>query len=286
MKIIKYVIVSPVRNEDESIARTIESVISQTIRPIEWIIVNDGSTDRTKEIVEEYARLNSWIKLVNREDKGHRAGVGPAQAFNEGLGYISKEYEFIINLDGDVSFEPEYFKNIFSKFALNPRLGIASGKSFYLENGKKVLYRSADYSTMGPSKVYRKECFIDVGGKLAENICWDMIDDIKAQIKGWETRSYKDISFIHYKRIGIKQGNMIKTHMKSGQILYTFGYHPIFMIGKVIYRAIDKPYVIGSLAMMYGYLLSWIKRVRKYDDNELIEYLRKKQMERMKIKWF
>lgn len=281
---IKYIIISPVRNEEKYIEKAFLSVISQTVKPVEWIIINDGSTDTTKEIIETYLNKFRWIKLINRPDKGHRAGAGPAEAFNEGLHYIKSDYDYLVNLDGDVSFEPQYFEKLFIEFEKYPKLGIASGKSYYLENGKPLLYRCANTSTMGPSKVYRKECFMDIGDKLANNICWDMIDDIKAQMKGWQTRSINSIKFIHYKRIGFKQGNTIKTQIKAGQILYSFGYHPLYMIGKSLYRIIDKPYVIGSLAMLWGYLLSLLKREQQIEDKEMMRFLQARQIEILTFK--
>lgn len=277
----KYVIISPVRNEEKYIEKTIQSVINQTVKPIEWIIVNDGSTDRTREIVEKYTKKYSWIKLINRPDRGHRPGRGPAEAFNEGLRHIEADYEFIVNLDGDVSFGSDYFEKLFKKFEKNPKLGIASGKSYYLENGKLILYRCADTSTMGASKIYRKQCFKDIGGTLANNICWDMINDLKAQMEGWQTRSFRDIKFIHYKRIGFGQGNMIKTQIRAGQILYSYGYHPLFIVAKGIYRMLDKPYVIGGLAIIFGYFTALIKRERQIKDKEMIKFLRKQQLRRL-----
>lgn len=280
----KYIIISPVRNEEKYIERTIQSVINQTVKPSEWIIVNDGSTDRTRDIIEKYAQKFFWIRKVDLKDKGFRAGKGPAEAFNEGLRHIKFDYEFIINLDGDVSFDPNYFEKLFKKFEKNPKLGIASGKSYYLENGKVILHRCADTSTMGPSKVYKKQCFKEIGGALANNICWDMIDDLKAQMKGWQTRSFRDIKFIHYKRIGFGQGNMIKTQIRAGQILYSYGYHPLFIVAKGVYRILDKPYVIGGLAIICGYFKALIKREKQIEDKEMIKFLRRQQLEKLSLR--
>jgi len=283
---IKYVVISPVKDEEKFIEKTIQSMIRQTVLPLEWIIVNDGSRDYTKSIIEKYLAEYLWIKKIDLPDRGFRAGQGPAEAFNEGRRCITADFDFIINLDGDVSFEKDYFERLFEKFREKPALGIASGKSYYLKNGRLILHRSADYSTMGASKVYRQQCFQDIGGALEQRICWDIIDDIKAQMKGWHTRSFSNIKFIHHKRIGFKQGNIVKTQMKAGQILYTFGYHPLFLIGKGLYRVFEKPCVIGSLAMLYGYLLSWAKHEKKFKDKELIKFIRAQQIERMKLKWF
>ena len=240
---IKYVIISPVKNEEKFIEKTLFSVTQQNILPLRWIIVNDGSTDATSMIIERFTQQYPWIQRIDMPDKGFRAGTGPAYAFNRGLEEVKDDdFDFIINLDGDVSFDNGYFEDIFEEFKLNPKLGIASGKSFYLENGKRILHRCADTSTMGPSKVYRRKCFEDVGGALATNICWDMIDDLKAQMKGWEVRSFRDIHFIHYKRIGVKQGNNLGTYIFEGNILYQYGYDPLFLLVKSVYSSIERPY--------------------------------------------
>jgi len=274
----KYIIITPVRNEEAYIEKTIQAVINQTLKPIEWIIVNDGSMDGTKDIVEKYIGKFPWIKKIDLENKGFRPGKGPAEAFNEGYRHITVDYEFIVNLDGDVSFDSTYFEKLFRKFEEYPNLGIASGKLYYLEKGKLNLYRSLDISTMGASKVYKKQCFKDIGGTLANNICWDMIDDLEAQMKGWQTKSFKDLKFIHYKIIGKLQGNIFKSRFKMGQTLYSYGYHPVFIIAKGIYRMFEKPYIIGGIAIILGYFKALIRKEKQIDDKEMIKFLRKKQL--------
>ena len=279
---IKYVIISPVRNEERFIEKTILSVISQILRPVEWLIVDDGSTDRTKEIVEKYLDEFNWIKLISRKEKGHRAGVGPAEAFNEGLKYITKDFDFLVNLDGDLSFEHDYFSMLLQKFIDMPKLGIASGKMHYLENNKMVLYRTSNSSAIGASKVYRKKCFEDIGGRLDLSISWDLLDELKAQILGWETRSFSGITFTHHKRIGLMSGNQFKMYFNEGKILYFYGYHPLYFLAKSLYRGLEKPYFIRTFSMLLGFLFSFLRRTPQFDRKDLINFLRKKQMEKLK----
>jgi hypothetical protein len=139
---------------------------------------------------------------------------------------------------------------------------------------------------MGPSKLYRKKCFEDIGGKLdIRSISWDTLDDLKAQMKKWQTRSFVDIKFIHHKIMGSKQGNIVKAQMKNGKAFYFLGYHPLFMIVKSLYRNfVDKPYFTGSLAMLWGYLFSWLKHEQQIDDKEMIRFLRNQQMEILTFK--
>lgn len=281
---IKYAIVTPVRNEETYVRKTIESVISQTIKPIQWIIVNDGSTDGTKDIIERYIIKFPWIKMINLEDRGFRPGQGSADVFNKGLRYIESKYDFIVHLDGDVSFSPDYFEKIFEKFSDDPKLGIANGKSYYLEKGKLILYRSADTSTMGPTKVYRKQCFKDIGGSLIESVGWDMIDDLKAKMCGWRTRSFNDIKFIHHRKIGTRDANEVKIYIEQGEILYFYGYHLLFIIAKGIYRMFEKPYIIIGLAIIFGYFKALVQREKQIEDKEMIEFLRSEQLGRLFFK--
>ena len=279
---VKYVIISPVRNEERFIEKTIFSVISQTLIPVEWVIMNDGSTDRTKEIIEKYSGEFNWIKCISIKDKGFRAGVGPSEAFNEGFRHISKDFDFLVNLDGDITFEQDYFSMLLQKFIVMPKLGIASGKMYYLENNKMVLYRTSDSSVIGASKVYRKKCFEDIGGRLDSSISWDLLDELKAQISGWETRSFPEVAFIHHKRIGSMSGNQFKMYFNEGKILYFYGYHPLYFLAKSLYRGLEKPYFVRTFLMLLGFLTSFLKRTPQFDRKDLINFLRKKQIEKLK----
>jgi len=277
----KYVIISPVRNEEKYIEKTIKSVINQTVKPTEWIIVNDGSTDGTRGIAERYTEKYDWIKLINRKDKGHRPGRGVVEAFYAGYNQIvHKDFDFIVKLDGDLSFKPTYFESLFNEIEKNPKLGMASGKTYVPKGKKLILERCSDSHVVGASKVYKKECFEQIGG-LPVTLGWDIIDELKAQMKGWETRSYKDLVLIHYKIIGWRQKGISKGWFLGGQIFYYLGYLPLFIVTKGFYRMIEKPYLIGGLAMLFGYFKALIRREKQIEDKEMIRFLRKQQLRRL-----
>jgi glycosyltransferase involved in cell wall biosynthesis len=276
-----YVLITPARNEEAYIEKTIQSVISQSVKPLEWIIINDGSTDKTREIIEKYVEKYNWIKIIERPDEGHRPGVGVVEAFYTGYSQIeNKDFDYIVKLDGDLSFEPFYFEKLFQKFKENPRLGMASGKTYVPEGKRLVLERCPDYHVRGASKVYKKECFKQIGG-LSATLGWDTIDELKAQMKGWETRSYKDLVLLHYKRIGLRQKGITKGWFLGGQRFYYIGYHPIFIIAKGIYRMFDKPYIIGGLAIIFGYFKALLRKEKQINDKEMIRFLRKQQLRRL-----
>ena len=276
-----YIIITPVKNEEKFIKYTLDSVSNQENKPVQWIIVNDGSSDNTESIIDHHAKDFPWIKKVNLENQGFRAGVGPAAAFNKGLRYIDCDYDYIVNLDGDVSFAADYFSGLFKEFDKDSKLGVVSGKSYYLVKGRKELYRCADDSTMGPSKVYRKQCFLDIGGCLDENVWWDMLDDLRAQKNGWTTRRFKDIHFIHHKRIGWCQGNALKVYYGEGRVAYEFGYHPLFACVRSVYRMLDKPYILGSLSYMAGFIHAAITKRPRLIEPEMMVFLRKRQMRKI-----
>jgi len=275
----RYAIISPVRDEEQFIEKTIKSVISQTIKPVEWIIVNDGSTDKTKQIVEKYVEKYSWMKLINLPNRGFRKPGGES-ALQAGLKLINvNDYNFIVRLDGDLSFGSAYFEELFKRFAENPKLGIASGACYYLVGNKLVLEKAPQFHVPGPLKVYRKDCWKDIGGFTTE-LGWDTVDEIKAQMLAWKTQSFKELKVIHHRRTGTAKG-IIRGKINGGKAAYVAGYHPVFMILRAIRQMADKPYLIGGAALAYGFLEGYFQRIPRVKDPELIRYLRRQQINRL-----
>jgi len=277
----KYTIISPVRNEEDYLERTIRSVVSQTVQPLEWIIIDDGSTDKTPEIINKYRKKHSWIKTYQRKPGKYYPGAGVVQAFYEGFNKIeNKDWEYVVKLDGDLEFKADYFEKLFERFEANPKLGMASGKTFVPENGKLTMEPCTDDHVRGPSKVYKRQCFEEIGG-LPETLGWDTIDELKAQLKGWETRSYKDLVILHLRRMSYQHKDWSRGRLKFGRGSYFLGYHPLFILAKGFYRIFDKPYFIGGIAVILGYFDSMIKREPQYPEKEVIKHLRKKQLKRL-----
>jgi glycosyltransferase involved in cell wall biosynthesis len=276
----KYVVISPVRDEEAYLRFTAECMVAQTIRPVEWIIVNDGSTDRTAEIIDEYAARYPWIRAVHRVNRGFRkAGGGVVEAFNDGYRRIVEDCDYIVKLDGDLSFDSDYFEKCFAIFRREPRLGIGGGAVCHVENGTKQIEHNPVFHVRGATKIYRKACWEVIGGFLP-SAGWDTLDEVKANMLGWSTRTFVDLHLIHHRYTGSAEG-LWKGWVKNGRANYICGYHPLFMAVKCISRLRERPFVVGSLALFYGYLSAYVRSVPQIDDRGTIEFLRQQQLGRL-----
>lgn len=278
---VKFCIISPVRDEEKFIAATIESVAAQTIHPIEWIIVNDGSVDGTAAILDRYALRYPWIRPLHRPNRGFRSpGGGVIEAFDEGYRALHvRDWQFIVKLDGDLTFAPDYFQRCFENFRQTPRLGIGGGiiwnpvgTSFESEGGPRFHVR-------GATKIYRRECWDALGGLLRAP-GWDTLDEVKANMLGWTTESFLDLPLIHYRPTGTAEG-IWRGMVKDGRADYISGYHPLFLAAKCLRRLFRKPYLVGSLGIACGFLTGYVRRMPRVNDAALIRYLRGQQMRRL-----
>ena len=277
----KYVVVTPVRDEETYLHKTIESMIHQTVLPVEWIIVNDGSTDGTAEVIEKYSSQYSWICSVHRKDRGFRkTGGGIIEAFYAGFNVLScHDWDFMCKLDGDLSFEPDYFEKCLEHFQRDQKLGIGGGFLYYLNNGERVLEKCPLFHVRGGVKIYRRACWDHLGG-LWVGPSSDTVDEVKAQMLGWSTRSFPELLVHHHRPTGTSYG-LWGAMAKNGRGDYVCGYHPLFEIVKCLFRLVQKPYIIGSLALFYGFVTGYLKRVPRVDDPEMIRFLRQQQMNRL-----
>jgi biofilm PGA synthesis N-glycosyltransferase PgaC len=280
---VRYIIVAPVRDEAAYVQRTIESVASQTSLPAQWVIVDDGSTDGTGRLIEEAAAKYSWIKAVRRENRGpRRAGGGVVEAFYAGLKCLEdEEWEYLVKLDGDVAFEPDYFERCFEEFAEEPRLGIGGGLICNNIGGILQAESKVDpaFHVRGATKIYRRKCWQDLGG-LVQAPGWDTIDELKANMFGWSTRTFPDIKIVHHRPAGAAYGTW-SNWVKNGRANYVTGYHPVFMLLKCISRIFRKPYGIAALGLWVGFCGGYAKGVWRVDDPTFIQYLRRQQIRRL-----
>lgn len=277
----KYVVITPVRNEEQYIDYTLRSMTEQTVLPLEWVIVNDGSTDRTGEIIDGYAASRQWIKHVKRQDRGFRkSGGGVIEAFYEGYAALSSDnWEFIVKLDGDLSFQLDYFERCFEKFHENERLGVGGGDIYNKVGDDFELEKMPHFHVRGATKIYRRACWRDIG-KLIAAPGWDGLDEVKANMHGWQTYSFHDLQVRHYRYTGDADGAW-RISVKYGLSDYISGYHPLFMFLKCIKRLLAKPYIVGAAGHAYGYLSGYVKNIPQIDDPALIRYLREQQMRKL-----
>jgi biofilm PGA synthesis N-glycosyltransferase PgaC len=282
-KHINYVVVSPVRNEEQYLGLTINSMVAQTIPPVQWIIVNDGSTDQTRSIAEGAAKAHPWIQVVNRADRGIRkAGGGVVEAFYDGYQTIKPEsWDYLVKLDGDLSFEAGYFEKCFEHFHENERLGISGGTICSLVRGvlEEESKNDPRFHVRGATKIYRRECWQDIGG-LIYAPGWDTLDEVKANMCGWVTRTLPGINIHHHRPTGAAYGAW-NDRVKGGMANYIVGYHPLFMFLKCVRRMAEKPYLVGGFGLWFGYLKGYVKRVPQVEDKALIAYFRQQQINRL-----
>jgi len=275
----KYVIVTPVKNEEQFIGQTINAVINQTLKPRQWLIVNDGSTDRTGEIIQSFASQYRWIVEVQNKKSASRK-IGGQAALMYGLEFVNvNDYEYIVRMDGDVIYEPRFFEAIFQEFEANPKLGIASGVCFVEEKSSLVEEKHPRFHTRGPLKVYRAECFKAIGGLDPEE-GWDTIDEVKANMLGWQTRSFPELKVHHLRKTQTASG-VLKGYRNVGKVSYYTGYHPIFMLLRAIKNMFARPYFIGGVNMLYAFCQGYYKKLPQVDDKQFINYLRTQQMNKL-----
>jgi glycosyltransferase involved in cell wall biosynthesis len=277
----RLVIISPCRDEEQLVRFTLDSVIKQTYRPDLWIIVDDGSRDQTAAIVAQYAEKYPWIKLLRRQQRGVRQlGPGVVSAFNAGLAYLGDEpFDVIAKLDSDTEFSAGAFAAVMAHFD-DPRVGMASGNTYLLTGDKLVFERYTSYHVPGNAKFYRRECFCDIRG-LQPVYGWDVIDETDARRHGWLTLSDPKIVFIHH-RMQASSSGVIQGRVIWGRCAYAIGSHPLFAIARGIYRMAQRPWVLGGLAFIWGFFISYFHPgIQRLTDPELIRYLRWEQLYRL-----
>ena len=276
-----YVLISPCRDEAQYIRETLDTVIAQTRRPAKWIIVDDGSTDDTPAILSDYEQRHAWIKVVTRTNRGHRAvGPGVIDAFYAGYNQINPdEYEFICKLDLDLRLPPRYFEILIDRMNSNPLLATCSGKSYVEESGRLVAERHGDDTSLGMTKFYRVSCFKAIGGFVRE-VMWDGIDCHRCRMKGWIACSWDepDLRFVHLRPMGSSQQSIYVGRMRHGYGQYFMGTGFLFMAASAFSRLNTRPYVIGSLAMMWGWVKSALTGKPRYEDLEFRRFLRRYQL--------
>jgi glycosyltransferase involved in cell wall biosynthesis len=277
----QYVIITPARDEEEHVQATIESVNGQTVLPAEWVIVDDGSTDRTGAIIDHYAAEFPWIRTIHRPDRGFRkAGGGVVDAFNEAYRSLRcSDWDFIVKLDGDLRFAPDYFQRCFEHFRKQPDLGIGGGEIYHNLGHELRLEANPRFHVRGATKIYRRACWDAIGGLWA-GAGWDTIDEVKANMLGWKSHSFADLPLVHLRPTGGADGRMHDL-MKHGLVCYTCGYHPLFVLASCMYRVFRKPYLLGSFAIAWGFFKAYITQTPRPHDERFTLYLRTQQLRRL-----
>jgi biofilm PGA synthesis N-glycosyltransferase PgaC len=278
-----YVLVTPARNEEAFIEKPLHAVISQTLLPKRWVIVSDGSTDRTDAIVNRYARQHAFIQLVRITGQERRTFSSKVYAFNAGYERLKGEdYAFVGILDADVSVAPDYYERVLNIFRQNPKLGIAGGIKYDWSHGTFQPVLCSKNSVGGPFQLFRRACFEEIGGFLPiAGGGEDAVAEIMARMHGWEVASFAELTVLHYRHTGKETGSRLRVALHEGIKNFLLGYHPLFQAAKSLYRIKEKPYVVGSVLSMTGYLLAAMRRDKKAVPDEVANYLRTEQLARL-----
>jgi glycosyltransferase involved in cell wall biosynthesis len=281
----RYVLITPARNEEAFIEKTLVSMAAQTHPPECWVVVDDGSSDRTAEIVDKYASRHSWIKLVRRPRHVDRSFAGKVNAFNAGLERVrSLQFEVVGNLDADLSFEPDYLDFLMQRFAEDPALGVA-GTPFTEEGGYDTARDSfeGENYVAGGCQLFRYTCFKEIGGYVpnpAGGVDWIAV--MAARMKGWKVRSFPEKRFHHHRTLGTAEKSAFRAGFEYGERAYYLGGSPIWQLFRVTYRMTKKPILLGGMALMLGYWSAALRRVKRPVSREMMHFHRAEQMKKLK----
>ncbi len=279
-----YVLVTPARNEAAFIDKTIQSMIAQTFPPLKWVIVDDGSTDTTGEIVRQYAAQCPWMELVQLPQRRDRSFAAKVQAFNAGYERVKDlPYEVIGNVDADISFAPDHFEFLMGKFAADPTLGVA-GTVFKEEGYSSETDSFEGYKHVsGQCQLFRRDCWEQIGGYIphrAGGIDWMAVTT--ARMMGWKTESFRGRCFFHHRHLGTAERGVLASSFSYGEKDYYLGGHPIWELFRVAYQCTKKPYLLGGSALGLGYGWALVKRTPRPVSRELMAFHRKEQITKLR----
>lgn len=279
----RYALISPVRDEEDFIEATIQTVINQSIRPVIWLVISNNSRDRTEEIVESYARRYSFIQLVRISVQASRDFAAKAHAFNQAYGIIwPSDFEFVGNLDGDVTLPADYYAQALKEFRLNPRLGIAGGVIFENIKGRYHKQDSSPRHTPGATQLFRRTCLEAIGGYLPLRCGGeDSAADIMARMRGWETQSFEHLAVQHHRRVGSGLGGMLRTRFQAGVTDHALGKHPLFVLLKSLRRLMEPPPLLSSLCRLAGFCRASLRREKRMVPQDFVRYVRREQLQRI-----
>ncbi|MFZ1289741.1 MAG: glycosyltransferase family A protein [Melioribacteraceae bacterium] len=280
----QYILITPARNEEEFIKLTIDSVIKQTLIPLKWVIISDGSTDRTDEIVKEYVKSYPFIKLISRNPSAERNFASKVNAIKEGYESIKDlKFDYIGFSDADMSCESNFFESIIDRMNRNPKQGIGGGVVYEKETELwSPVVASYDWSVSGTMQMFRRQCYEEIDGyKPLKRGGIDTIAEVMARINGWEVKTFVDIKLFHHRIMGAKRGNKVKSNFKRGILEYSIGYHPLIQILRFFSRIPSPPFFIASFMRTLGYYFALFRREPFSVPDNIIEYFRKEQLNRV-----
>lgn len=282
-RLLRYVLITPARNEAQYIDLTLRSITVQTHPPFRWVIVSDGSIDGTDEIVGRYLVKHPWIELLRMPERKERHFAGKVHAFNAGYARVKAlDFDVVGNIDADVSFEPDHFEFLLARMAENAQLGLAGAP--FREGDFQYDYRYTNIENVwGGCQLFRRACFEEIGGYTPlKGGGIDHVAVLSARMHGWQTRTLTDRVCQHHRVMGTALHGALKARVRQGQKDYTMGNHPLWQAFRVIYQMKQRPYLIGGLALGWGFASSMFRRARSPLSPALLAFVRREQMQRLK----
>ncbi|HLJ78639.1 MAG TPA: glycosyltransferase family 2 protein [Acidobacteriaceae bacterium] len=278
-----FVLITPARNEAKYIGLTLRSMVAQTCKPLRWVIVSDGSTDGTDDIVRGYSSDHPWIELLRMPERKERHFAGKVHAFQAAYTHLSVlDFEVVGNLDGDVSFEPDHFEYLVGQMAEHPELGVAGAP--FREGSFQYDFRFSNIENVwGGCQLFRRRCFEDIGGYMPlKGGCIDHVAVLSARQRGWQTRTFPERVCLHHRPMGTALHGGLKAKFRLGAKDYSVGNHPVWQIARSLYQTTKPPYLFGGIALGAGYAWSAIRRSSVPVPRELVHFVRREQMGRLR----
>ena len=282
-----YVLVTTAYNEDRYIEKILQSVVAQTVRPRKWIVVSDGSTDHTDEIVHRYADQYSFIEPYRITEEHARNLTAQVNAINTGFARLKGiDCDFIGNVDSDISFEPTYFESLLEKFSQDPNLGLAGGFIYEEEGGEFRCRRGNNVTSVAHAvQLFRRESLEALGGYTP--FSWAGADthaEVSLRMRGWRVQSFPELKVFHHRPTGNGFG-LLRYWYRGGLMDFYMGTHPVFEILRMVRRFQSKPYVLGALVRLAAFVWAYCSGEKRQVPNEFVRFLREEQMERLRLLW-
>jgi glycosyltransferase involved in cell wall biosynthesis len=279
------VLITPARNEERNLERTIQSIVAQTVHPVRWIIVNDGSSDATPDIIDRYSQTYPWIQRLDMPARRDRSFAAKANAVNTAFSSIGHEkFDVIGNIDADITFEKDYLEFLLQKFAEIPDLGVA-GTPLLAEGGydtAKDSFEGENY-VAGPCQLFRRSCFEEIKGYVpnrAGGVDWIAVTT--ARMKGWKTRSFSEKRYFHHRNFGTAERSSLSAIYSYGKKDYYLGGSPIWEVFRIAYRSMKPPVLLGGVALALGFVSATISRTPRAVSPELMKFHRTEQMRKLR----
>ncbi len=281
---LNYVLITAARNEAAFIEATIRSVVAQTVCPQKWVIVSDGSTDRTDDIVKEYAARHGWIDLLRMPERRDRQFAAKVQCLKAAYDKLRDvQFDVVVSLDADITFEEDYMAFLLEKMAQDASLGVVGTR--FTENSQQIYdykFMNAEHVS-GGCQVFRRECFEEIGGYLplrGGGEDWAAVTS--ARMKGWQTRSYTAKLFVHHRPMGTHGKKLLEAQFCQGKRDYLTGGHPLWQLFRSVFQMSRKPYFIGGLWLLLGYFTACLRRMERPVPKDLMLFHRSEQMARLR----